>query len=100
MSHHTSPEPGTKTNGDSIKLNLRKMGGVVALLTSIILLFELAVPSKAQVSRHDDQIRALEARDMSDHDALVKLQADVEYIRKWVEKQERLGRPLRPPTAP
>jgi len=76
----------------------KRIGAVAAAGLSCIMLFNLVVPSKAVVEDHDREIKILQTRYAQDHDRLVKLVSDVDYIRKWVERQERdrlrLSRPF------
>ena len=67
----------------------KRVGGVAAALLSCIMLFNLVVPSKARVDNHDARLQSIESKFAQDHDAIIKLGNDVDYIRKWVERQER-----------
>ena len=90
----TADEPKTTTTG-VMRLPVLKISAALAATFTFILLFNLVVPSKGKVEELDSRISELAGRQAAselarsqDHDTLIKLERDIDYIRQWVEQQK------------
>ena len=96
MSHHqTEPETDTIPRNGTIKLPVGKIAMLIGLAVAGLTLWSLVIPSKAEVSKNAEDIKALAlvvssdaSKSALDHDAIVRMEVNLDIIRRWVDQQK------------
>jgi hypothetical protein len=84
----------------NVKVPVGKIGAIAFTFLTCVGVFELLVPSNSKVdaalttaNEAKEQIKALEAVQKTDHDVLIGISRDVNYIRHQLEQEERKRQP-------